>query len=47
MSVSATKVFPSGAWEISAIVQGCLVRRVYYFMSKHEAIAEFKAAFRA
>jgi hypothetical protein len=47
MSVSATKVFPSGAWEISAIVRGYLVRRVYYFMSKREAIAEFKAEFRA
>jgi len=47
MPVSATKIFPSGAWEISAMLKGHLVRRVYYFMSKREAIAEFKAEFRA
>jgi hypothetical protein len=47
MSVSAFRISHNGAWAISAIVQGYLVRRVYYFVSKREAIAEFKAEFRA
>ena len=41
--MSITKLFPSGAWEISDLVNGYLIRRVYYGYTKREAIAEFKA----
>lgn len=40
--MSITKLFPSGAWEISDIINGYLVRRVYYGYTKREAIDEFK-----
>lgn len=43
MDISACRVFPSGAWEISAIVGNLLIRRVYFGYTKKEAIAEFRA----
>ncbi len=44
--MTATKLFPSGAWQVSAIISGCLVLRTYYGYTKREAIAEFKSEFR-
>jgi hypothetical protein len=41
--ITITRLFPSGAWECSAIHQGHSVRRVYYFYTKREALADFKA----
>jgi hypothetical protein len=41
--MTATKLHPSGAWEVSDIIGGYLVRRVYFGYTKAEAIAEFKA----
>jgi hypothetical protein len=41
--MSVTRLFPSGAWEVSAIIGGYLIRRVYYGYTKREAVAEFKA----
>jgi len=40
--MTATKLFPSGAWEISDIIGGYLVRHVYYGYIKREALAAFK-----
>jgi hypothetical protein len=36
-----------GAWRISDIIGGYLVTRTYYFYTKREAIAKFKAEFNA
>lgn len=36
-----------GAWRISDIVGGYLIQRQYFFMSKREAIREFKTEIRA
>lgn len=44
--MSITKLFPGGAWEISDIIAGQLVRRVYYGYNKREAIQEFRAEFK-
>lgn len=44
--MTATKLFPSGAWEVSDIIDGSLVRRVYYFSTKRDALADFRAEFR-
>lgn len=38
-----TRLFPSGAWECSAIHAGRLIRKIYYFYTKREARAEFLA----
>lgn len=43
--MSITKLHPSGAWEVSDIIDGHLVRRTYYGYSKRQALAEFKAEF--
>jgi len=40
--MTATKLFPSGAWEISDIINGYLVRLVYYG-PKRDAIKAFHA----
>lgn len=40
---SVTQKMPSGAWEVSAIIDGHLKREVYYFSSKREAIEDFLA----
>lgn len=41
--MTITKLFPSGALEVSAIINGYLVRRVYYGYSKREAARMFRA----
>lgn len=43
--MSITKLFPSGAYEISDIISGYLVCRTYYFCSKREALQEFRYEF--
>jgi len=35
--------FPSGAWEISDIIGDNYLHQVYFFYTKREAIAEFRA----
>jgi hypothetical protein len=41
--VTATKKFPSGAWEVYATVDGHLMTRTYYGYTKREAIRLFVA----
>jgi hypothetical protein len=41
--MTVTKLYPSGAWEVSAIVDGYLVRGVYFGYTKREAVAQFVA----
>lgn len=41
--VSAERAFPSGAWNVSAIVNGYLMRRTYFGYTKREAIDLFIA----
>jgi hypothetical protein len=41
--MTTTKLYPSGAWEVSAIVDGYLVREVYFGYTKREAVAQFVA----
>lgn len=41
--MSITKLFPSGAWEISDMIKGYLVRRIYFNCTKKQAISEFKS----
>ncbi len=43
MKLSVTKTFPSGAYEIYAIVKGEFIRRVYFGYTRREAVAMFKA----
>jgi len=38
----ATKLFPSGAWEVSDIIDGYRVSWVYYGYTKREALAMFR-----
>ncbi len=45
MKPTLTKLFPSGAYEVSALVGGYLVRKVYYGYTKREALRQFKAEF--
>jgi len=45
--MTVTKLFPSGAWEVSDIIGGYLVRRTYYDYTKRQAIAEFKREFKS
>ena len=33
---------PSGAWQVSAMVEGHLVTRTYYHCTEKEAVAEFR-----
>jgi hypothetical protein len=40
-----SRLFPSGAWEIAEVISGFLVRRVYYFSTKREALREFRHEF--
>lgn len=41
--MTCTKLFPSGAYEVSAVVGGHLVRQVYYGYTRREALAAFKS----
>ena len=43
--MTATKLFPSGAWQVSAIIGGHLVRRVFFGYAKREALQAFRAEF--
>lgn len=38
----ANKQFPSGAWEISEIVNGVRVARIYFGYTKKEAAQRFR-----
>lgn len=38
----ATKLFPSGAWEVSDIIDGYRVHHTYYGYTKREALREFR-----
>jgi len=42
MTISITRLFPSGAWECSAIHDGRLIRKVFYGYSKREARKAFR-----
>ena len=37
-----SRLFPSGAWEVSDIVAGYWVRRTYYGYTRREAVALFR-----
>ena len=41
--MSITKLFPSGAWQVHAIIRGYLVTRTYYGYTKREAARMFRA----
>lgn len=43
--MTISKLFPSGAIEVSDIVNGYLVRRVYYGYSKRAAVSFFRSEF--
>jgi len=45
--MSIERMFPSGGWRISDIIGNYLVTRRYFGYTKREAIAEFRAEFRA
>lgn len=40
--MTATKLFPSGAWQISAMLNGYLVTRTYFGYTKREALKAFR-----
>jgi hypothetical protein len=40
--MTITKLFPSGAYEVSDIVNGHLFKRVYFGYTKKEAVKQFK-----
>lgn len=44
--MTITKAFPGGQWVITAVVDGVLVRRIYFLHTKLEAKALFKMEFR-
>jgi len=43
--MTAEKLFPSGAWRISAMIGDQLKTRVYIGYTKREAMANFRAEF--
>lgn len=43
--MTATKLFPSGAWQVSAIIGGYLVKRTFFGYTKREALQAFRAEF--
>ncbi|CAB4241284.1 hypothetical protein UFOVP67_35 [uncultured Caudovirales phage] len=43
--MTVTKLFPSGAYEITDIINNRYCRKVYYYYTKREAIANFKSEF--
>ena len=47
IDVTAEKVFPSGYWSCSAMVNGYLFRRVFGGYTKRQAVKLFRAAARA
>jgi hypothetical protein len=42
MKITTTILFPSGALELSAMVNGYLVRKTYYDFTRKEAVAYFR-----
>ena len=40
--MTTTRLFPSGAWEVSDVIGGRYVHAVYYGYSKREAVRLFK-----
>jgi len=40
--MTAERLFPSGAWRVSAMRGGYLVQRVYYGFTKRAALAAFR-----
>jgi predicted deacylase len=47
MKTTVTKLFPSGALEVCAVVSGQLIRRRYFGYSRREAIRLFRANLKA
>lgn len=47
MTITATKLFPSGAWELSTIIGARYYRRVFYFYTKRDAMRLFRAYVKA
>jgi len=43
--MTATKLFPSGAWEVYDIIGGHLVHHVFYGYTKRGALAAFRAIY--
>jgi hypothetical protein len=43
LEVTVTKTFPSGAWECFAIYKNEIFKKAYFFYTKREAVALFKA----
>jgi hypothetical protein len=39
------QVGPCGAWMVSALVKGRLVNRIYYDVSRDEAVAAFRETY--
>ena len=44
--MTVTKLFPSGAYEVAAMVDGFRVSRVYYFVTRAQALRAFVADMR-
>ena len=42
MTLSVTRLFPSGAWEVSAIIGNVWFRRTYYGYTKRQAVRAFR-----
>lgn len=42
-TLAVTKLFPSGAWEVAAIVGGYRLARTYYGYSRREAVKMYLA----
>ena len=43
--MSISRLFPSGAYEITDLIDNHLVRKVYYFSTRREALREFRHEF--
>ena len=43
--MAATKLFPSGAWEVTDIIDGHYTRRTYFGHGKREALQLFREEF--
>lgn len=44
-SLAVSRAFPSGAWMVSAVVNGTRESRTYFDYTKAEAVADFLAEF--
>ena len=43
LNITVTRTFPSGAWECFTIYKNELYKKVYFYYTKREAVALFKA----